>query len=182
MVLVIALVTLACIATVAMADNHKDKKNKDRQNFNDDSAVPSIRPMPTLEPLPVASPTPTPIPIATITPIPTPEPLTDPMPTPEPAPVQVLQSLDSRDVIPTLEPDYRVPTSEPTVVPVNNSSGASPSQSAAPTSGITSLPTPLVSDVELTRPGNNIGILFALLSGLACAGYFIYLGYTIIRK
>jgi hypothetical protein len=68
------------------------------------------------------------------------------------------------------------------VAPVNNSSGTSPSPSAVPTPDTTPIPTPLVSDAEPIRPVNNIGILFALLSGLACAGYFTYLGYTIIRK
>jgi hypothetical protein len=67
-------------------------------------------------------------------------------------------------------------------MPASNGTGASPSPPASPTPAPTILPTPLVSDVELARPGFNIATMFAVLIGLACVGYIAYLGVVVIKK
>ena len=165
-VLLIALVTLACIATVAMADKHKAKKDNSKPNFDDHAARPSVTPKPTPGPSPVATPTPIPTPPLPIpTPIPTPDPLSRPQ----------IQTQSHTTLTPA-------PTPESAVIPVNNSPFVSLSQPVSPTPIITPRPTPLVSDVERPRTGSNPGIMLAVLSGLACAGYIIYLGYVMIRK
>ena len=184
MVLVIALVTLACIATVAMADSHKDRKDKGRQNLDKNTSVPTIRPMPTLKPVHVASPRPKPIPIAAPTPKPEakPAPSNSPVPTPEPTPVPWTQSFDVPDYNSTMVSDYQISTPEPAGVTINNSSGASLSSSEGKRQDASLPPAPLPGDVEITHPGSGIENLFAVLFGLISASYIIYLGYLMIRK
>lgn len=164
-VLLIALVTLAFIATVAMADKHKANKDNSKPNFDDHSARPPVTPKPTPGPSPAATPMPTPTEVPT--PVPAPAPISTPIPITDPI------------SIPYLDPAL---TPESAMIPVNNSPLDSLSQPVSPTPIITSSPTPLVSDAILSRPGNSTGITLAVLSGLACAGYIIYLGYMMIRK
>jgi len=183
-VLVIALVTLAYIATVAMADSHKDRKDKGRQNLDKNTSVPTIRPMPTLKPVHGATPEPKPIPTAAPTPTPeaTSTPSNSPVTTPEPMPVPGTQSFGIPDNNSTLVPYYPMPTPEPVAATINNSSGASLSSSEVEIKSVSLHPTPLVSDIEITRPGDSIESLFAGLFGLISVSFIIYLGYLMIRK
>jgi hypothetical protein len=71
--------------------------------------------------------------------------------------------------------------STPTQAPENytgNLTAATPSLAAGPTT----VPTPLATDANRTRPGMSIEIIVAMLAGLVCIGYITYLGYMMIRR
>jgi outer membrane biosynthesis protein TonB len=174
-ILLIVTLLMVCIDENAIAkNNHKN---------------PTPRPVPTIIPVPDpenpsnATPTPSPTPVPDNTPTPSPAPVPETTPTPETTPVPVSAPVSQQvpiDVLYNMQPRWPVfnTTPVPTEAPLQKAAAVLSMLSDDPTP----VPSPLVTDIELTRPGVSPGVIISALMGFACIGYLAYLGYVMIRR